>query len=165
LTAVILGGLATLLRRGRPTALVGAAGTIRPEFWSALFTVLGGLAMFVAAAWASVYGNGGWAAVGVAVLGIAIAGFMAPSLTAIHAIHWNEYGIEGPSKMFGPTLGSARTEIAWSELVKTGKTITGYWFVESSDGRRIYWSYLYKGYGALIAALQSHCPSLRLRFS
>ncbi len=65
--------------------------------------------------------------------------------------------------MFGPTLGAARTEIAWSEIAKTGKTITGYWYVESGDGRRVYWSYLYKGYGALVLALRGHCPSLQLR--
>jgi hypothetical protein len=163
-TAVILGGLATLLRRSRPAALAQGAGTIRPGLWSAWLTVLGGMAMLSAAAWASIYGNGGWAAAGVAVLGAFIAGFMAPSLTSMHAVHWNEHGIEGPAKMFGPTLGAARTEIAWSDIAKTGKTITGYWFVESDDGRRVYWSYLYKGYGILMAALQNHRPSLDLRF-
>jgi hypothetical protein len=164
LTAVILGGLATLLGRSAPAARAGQIGAIRPELWSAWLTVVGGLAMFVTASWASIHGNGGWAAVGVALLGAAIAGFMAPSVTSIHIVHWNEHGVEGPSKMFGPTLGASRTEIAWSEIVKTGKTITGYWFVESGDGRRVYWSYLYKGYGALIAALQSRRPSLQLRF-
>ena len=163
-TAIILGGLAALLRRSPPAALAQGAGTIRPELWSAGFTVLGGMAMLAVAAWASIYKNGGWAAAGVAVLGALIAGFMAPSLTSIHAVHWNEVGIEGPAKTFGPTLGTARTEIAWSDIVKTGKTITGYWFIESGDGRRVYWSYLYKGYGALMAALQNHRPSLDLRF-
>jgi hypothetical protein len=164
LTAFFIGGLAVLLRRSRPAALVGGAGTIRPDLWSAWLTVFGGLAMVLAAAWAVLYGNGGWAAVGGAVLGIAIAGFMSPSVTSIHAVHWNEDGVEGPARMFGPTLGRARTEIAWSEIVKTGKTITGYWFVEASDGRRVYWSYLYKGYGALVVALHNHRPSLPLRF-
>jgi hypothetical protein len=163
-TAVILGALAMLLRRSPPAALAQGAGTIRPELWTAWLTVLGGIAMLAAAAWVSIYRNGGWAAAGIAVLGALSAGFMAPPLTSMHAVHWNEHGIEGPAKMFGPTLGTARTEIAWSDIVKMGKTITGYWFVESRDGRRVYWSYLYKGYGALIAAQQSHCPSLNLRF-
>ena len=163
-TAVVLGGLATLLRRSQPAALAHGAGTIRPELWTAWLTVLSGMAMLAVAAWASIYRNGGWAAAGVAVLGALIAGFMAPSLTSMHAVHWNEHGIEGPAKMFGPTLRAARTGIAWSDIVKTGKTITGYWFVESSDGRPVYWSYLYKGYGALMAALQRHRPSLDLRF-
>ena len=163
-TAVFIGGLARLLRRSRPAALARGAGTIRPEFWSALLTVLVGCVMLVAASLASIYGKAGWAAAGAAVLGALIAGFMAPSLTSLHAVHWNEHGIDGPAKMFGLTLGTARTEIAWSDIVKTGKTITGYWFIESSDGRRVYWSYLYQGYGALVAALQSHRPSLDLRF-
>src|SRR5262245_7827910 len=146
LTAVMVGGLAAILRRSRPATLAGRTGTIRPDLWSAWLTVVAGLAMVVAAAWAAIHGNGGWAAAGAALLGAAIAGFMAPSVTSIHAVHWNERGIEGPAKMLGPTLGRARTEIAWSEIVKTGTTTTGYWFVESGDGRRVYWSYLYKGY-------------------
>jgi len=159
-TSVMIGGLATLLRRAMPAALKGQTGAIQPDRWSAWFTVVGGLAMFAIASWASIHRDGGWLAVGLALLGAAVAGFMAPSVTAIHVVCWNEHGIEGPSKMFGPTLGTARTEIAWSEIVKTGKTITGYWYVESGDGSRIYWSYLYKGYGALALALRSHCPSL-----
>jgi len=164
ITAVLLGGLATLLRRSMPAALKGQAGTIQPERWSAWLTVAVGLTIFVTASWASIHGEGGWAAAGVALLGAVIAGFMAPSVTSIHAVYWDEHGIEGPAKMFGPTLGTARTEIAWSEIMKTGKTITGYWYVESGDGRRVYWSYLYKGYGALILALRGHRPSLRFSF-
>jgi len=118
----------------------------------------------MAAAWASIYGNGGWAVAPAALLGAAIAGFMAPSVTSIHAVHWNEQGIEGPSRMFGPTLGFARTEMAWSEIEKTGTTRTGFWYVEARDGRRVYWSYLYKGYGALMLALRAYRPSLDLRF-
>lgn len=154
----------TVLREPRPATLAPGAGTIRPGLWSAWLTVLVGIAMLAMAATASIYGHGGRTAAALAVLGALIAGFMAPSLTSIHAVRWNEHGIEGPAKMFGPTLGAARTEIAWSEIVRAGTTITGYWFVESRDGRRVYWSYLYKGYGGLIAGLQSHCPSLDLRF-
>ena len=164
LTALILGGLAALLRRLAPAALEGQIGTIRPELWSARLTVLSGVVIFMTASWASIHGMGGRGAVALALLGAAIAGFMAPSVTSIHIVRWNEHGIEGPSKMFGPTLGVSRTEIAWSEIVKTGTTKTGYWFVEADDGRRVYWSFLYKGYGALIATLQSRRPALQLRF-
>jgi hypothetical protein len=101
-----------------------------------------GLLVFAAALWAAIFSNGGWAAAAAALFGAAIAGFMAPSVTSIHAVRWNGEGIEGPARMFGPTLGTARTEIAWSDIVRTGKTVTGYWYVESGDGRRVYWSYL-----------------------
>jgi hypothetical protein len=164
LTAVLLGGLATLLRRAAPAALEGQTGTIRPEVWSAWLTVLVGLGMFVAASWVLIHGNGDLAAAGMALFGAAIAGFMAPSVTSVHAVRWNDRSIEGPAKMFGPTLGVARTEIAWSEIVKTGKTVTGYWYVESGDGRRVYWSYLYKAYGALVLSLRNHRPSLQFNF-
>jgi hypothetical protein len=137
---------------------------IRPELWTAWATVLIGSLMLVVALWAVTIENGGWAAAAVALLGAAIAGFMAPSVTSLHAVRWNENGIEGPAKMFGLTLGVARTEIAWADIVRTGVTTTGYWYVESTDGRRVYWSYLYKGYGALVRALRRQCPTLRLPF-
>ena len=50
------------------------------------------------------------------------------------------------------------------EIAGAGTTWSGYWFIDAGDGRRIYWSYLYKGYGALIASLQAHRPDLDLPF-
>jgi hypothetical protein len=117
--------------------------------------------MFLGGFAASIYGGGGWVTAAAALFGLAIAGFMSPSVTSIHAVHWSERGIEGPAKLFGPTLGIARAQIAWSDIAKSGKTITGYWYVESTDGRRVYWSYLYKGYGALMSVLQARHPELQ----
>jgi hypothetical protein len=162
LTTVIVAGLSWLMRRSRPLALSGQRGTIRPERWSAWITVIFGALMFVIALVFLVSGAGGWGAAAAALFGAAIAGFMAPSVTSIHVVHWNAQGMEGPSRTFGPTLGFARTTIKWSEIVATGTTITGYWCVEAADGRRIFWSYLYNGYGSLTLALQRNCPSLSL---
>jgi hypothetical protein len=160
-TMVIVALLSRLIGRSRPAVIDARQGTIRPEFWSALLTVGLGTAIFLAAVW-GIFVGGGRVAVAAALVGAAIAGFMAPSLTSMHAVCWSERGIEGPTKIFGPTLGLSRTEIAWADIVTTGKTATGYWYVQSADGRRVYWSYLYKGYGALIAALQRRCPTLNL---
>jgi hypothetical protein len=162
LTAVIFAGLSWVLARSKPKALSGQRGTIRPERWSAWITVIFGVLMFGVALMFLFYGNGGWGAAASALFGAAIAGFMAPSVTSAHAVNWNADGIEGPSKTLGPTLGFTRTEITWNEITATGKTITRYWFVESKDGRRVYWSYLYKGYGSLTLALQRNCPSVAL---
>ena len=48
--------------------------------------------------------------------------------------------------------------IPWGDIRRTGKTATGYWYVEAEDGRRVYWSYLYKGYGAFVQALAELTP-------
>jgi len=154
--------LSWLLRRARPAALDEKHGAIMPDRWSAWLTLIGGLLMFGIGTWATLNLNGGWAVALVALFGVAIAGFMAPSTTAVHIVNWSEKGIQGPCRLFGPTLATKRTEIAWTDIVSAGKTITGYWYVESNDGRRVYWSYLYKGYGALTVAIRTHCPSLRL---
>src|SRR5262245_6412596 len=87
--------------------------------WSVVFGTL----MFVVALVFLFYGNGGWGAAASAAFGAAIAGFMAPSVTSVHAVNWDANGIEGPSKTFGPTLGLARAEIKWTDLTATGKTI------------------------------------------
>lgn len=161
LTAAITGAVGWLISRLKPRRLGGDAGTIVPERWTAALTVLCGLA--IAAVGVLALLGGDWK-VGLAciLMGLACAGFMAPSLTDLHIVHWTAEGVEGPSRMFGPTLGLARSAITWRELAATGKTITGYRFIQADDGRRIYWSYLYRGSGAFVAALLAHCPNLEL---
>jgi hypothetical protein len=165
LTPLITLALARSLRQSNPLQGDEKAGTIRPERWSAALTVgigaiicIGGIAAMAFA--------GGLPQIGLGIMlflmGGMMGGFMAPSLTSVHAVHWTESGIEGPSKTFGPTLGTQRTEIRWDDIVASGKTPTSYWFIQSTDNRRVYWSYLYKGHGALTAALRANCPDLTL---
>ena len=160
LTAAMIGALSFVLARAKPAALDGETGAIRPDRASAWFTVIAGAAMFVLGAGATIVGHPSWGSVALAVMGAAAGGFMVPSLTSLHTVYWNADQIEGPSKMFGPSLGLARTAITWKDVVKTGTTFTGYDYVESHDGRRVYFSYLYKGHGALRAAIAQRCPSL-----
>ncbi|HWC64406.1 MAG TPA: hypothetical protein VG501_12330 [Rhizomicrobium sp.] len=160
-TAVVIGGLAWLIGRAKPMAQSLEGGTIAPEKWSAIFTVAGGL-LFLALGVATIIAGGLPVGLAAVAMGAAIAGFMAPSLTNAHVVHWTRDYVEGPARMFGPTLGAARTRINWDDIVRTGKTITGYWFIETADRRRIYWSYLYKGYGAFVRRLHARCPALVL---
>ena len=95
-----------------------------------------------------------------ALLRLGAAGFMLPSLTSVHRVTWDEESVEGPSNLFGPTLGLRRTRMLWRDISRTETTMTGYWFVESRDGRRVYWSYLYKGHGALDTFLYMKRPDL-----
>jgi len=139
LTALVVYGITALLRAAKAASFSGDGGTLNAND-------LSGLGLAVPAA----------------LIGLAIAGFMAPSVTSIHSVHWNEVGIEGPSATFGPTLGSKRTMISWAQIERTGKTVTGYWFVETADNRRIYWSYLYAGNSLLTEAIRRHRPSLNL---
>lgn len=92
--------------------------------------------------------------------GAVFSAFTAPSLGHVHDLFWNEEGIEGPSGLFGLTLNFERTRIRWEDIVTTGMTRTQYWFVEARDGRRIFWNYLYPGYGALWNRLIKECPDV-----
>ncbi len=146
------------------------SGTTAPDKITAWFTVIAGLVMFAAGVFAAVaaarervfQAEHAFLAAFVMLLGGACAGFMAPSLSRRQAVHWTDAGMEGPARTFGPTLGSERTQIAWSDIARCGSTPTGYWYVEARDGRRIFWSYLYRGNNALSAALRRRCPDLQL---
>jgi hypothetical protein len=154
--------LTGLLRNARPVVAADGSGTIEPEKISAWLTVIGGSAFALGGVAAALFADAGWAGLALTVMGLCIGGFMAPSLSSVHKVVWNEDGIEGPSKMFGPTLGLARTAIPWGDIKRTGTTITSYWYVEANDGRRIYWSYLYKGFGVLTAMLRLRRPDVPL---
>lgn len=136
------------------------SGTIRPPLLRAWFGTLFGSTILLVALWAAIVDNNADVAAGMAFLGIVFVGASAPQIAWDHKVRWNQKGIEGPAKMFGLTLGSTRTEIAWSDIVRTGRTPTGYWYVESGDGRRVYWSYLCEGYEALTRELRRQCPTL-----
>src|SRR5215831_2798716 len=128
LTALILWGPARLLGRSAPASLEARSGIIRPELWTAWVTVLIGSLVLLVALRAAISKDGGWAAAAVALLGGATAGFMAPSVTLVHAVRWNETGIEGPSKVFAPTLGRAGTEIPMVAHRQSREDhTTGYW--------------------------------------
>ncbi|WP_428153068.1 hypothetical protein [Brevundimonas sp.] len=142
-----------------PRHLEGESGIIRPERWTAAMTVLIGLAFAVAGV-AALFASQIALGLGAILIGLACAAFMAPSLTDIHSVHWSAEGVEGPCRLFGPTLGIKRTEIRWGEVVRVGNTITDYCFIETTDGRRVYWSYLYRGYGAFTDVLMTRCPWL-----
>jgi hypothetical protein len=163
ITALLMKGLSSLLRRAKPLALNETSGTVRPDRWSAWIVVAVGAACVIGGALGLVSGYVPWpGALAAAFCGVLLAGFMAPSLTSLHAVHWNEIGIEGPCTTFGPTLGTRRTLIRWEEIVRAGKTATDYWYVESYDNRRVHWSFLYPGYGALVRAIRKHCTNMQL---
>lgn len=95
-------------------------------------------------------------------IGAALAVFMSPSLTHTHDVSWNDGEVTGPCKRLGLTLGRSRTSIPWHAITSTGKTSSGYWFIEAGDGRRIYWSYLYPGYGRFVEELEAKRPEISL---
>lgn len=166
--ALIVAGVVALVtigwsRRNRtrgPRRASGDEGTISPgKISAALVTALG-----VGVLWSGVQAAAGDLNVG---LGSAAAGgmliiFMGPSLTRRHDVIWTDKGVQGPSRMFGPSLWLSRTSIEWHDISAVGATITNYWFIQSSDGRRIYWSYLYPGYGSLTRRLRAKRPDLSI---
>jgi hypothetical protein len=162
-TGLVIFGLSALMRSAKASSFDRIGGTIKPSSWVAWLTIVGGVGM--ATLGVSIFFSDDkqrGAALALALMGIAIAAFMAPSLSSAHSVHWNNEGLEGPSSHWGPALGLTRTTILWHEIERTGKTFTGYWFVEAADKRRVYWSYLYGGYDLLTQSLLLHRPTLEL---
>jgi hypothetical protein len=161
IVAAVSIGWSLVNHRRPPHRTWGANGTISPGKVSALFVTVAGIGVLGLGITMSFNDN---LAEGVpcAGVGFVLALFMAPSLTHMHDVSWTDAGVEGPSRLFGPGLGLSRTSITWDHIDAVGATITSYWFVQSNDGRRVYWSYLYPGYGAFTKRLRLKRPDLTL---
>lgn len=97
-----------------------------------------------------------------ALIGAVLALFMAPALSSRHDVLWKDGIIEGPCQTFGLTLGPKRCRMSFRDILKTGKTGSGYWYIEDAQGNRIYWSYLYRGHLFFRTALQIQRDDLEL---
>lgn len=163
LTAALIGLLIKQSMNTQPSEFTNVSGTIRPGKLSAIFTVTGGV-VFAATGIAATLSNELVLGVLIFAFGAAIAGFMAPSLGSWHDVNWGLEGVNGASKMFGPSLGRSRTTIKWQEISTSGVTATQYWYIESTDGRRVYWSYLYRGHAKFRDEIQARRPDIPLPY-
>lgn len=159
--ALVTIGWSLLNRKRDPHRATGDDGAISPGKISAALVTALGVGVLLSGVHAAATGDLkvglGWAAAG----GLLII-FMGPSLTHRHDVIWTDEGVQGPSRLFGPSLWLSRTSIQWQDIGAVGATITNYWFVQSFDGRRIYWSYLYPGYGSLTRRLRAKRPDLSI---
>ena len=113
--------------------------------WGSCVLLLGSFLAF-GGVWSMYYGTNGHSpnsimeGIWVSLIGFAFTGLMLPSFTQWHEVIWDEEGLEGPNKQFGPTLRFSRTKLDWDEIVEFGQTFTLYNFVKSVSGEKIYFS-------------------------
>jgi hypothetical protein len=159
LTGLSMFALSRLIGRGDPKFQDDHA-VISPDKWTAYFVVIVGILVLVASAVGLAKGIyvSGFALL----FGVALIIFMAPSLTDMHNVSWDDDNLEGPSSTFGFTLGTKRSSIALKDVVKAGNTWTGYWFIEDSSGNRVYWSYLHRGQLHFRSHLAEKCGDIPL---
>jgi hypothetical protein len=145
--------------RSKPRELVDGGGRIVPGRRTIGIGVAAGLllsAMGCMALWYRALVPGSL----MAAAGLGGALLVALSLSRRHDVVWNGIGIEGPCRMVWGILGSARLQIRWSEITLTGRTMSGYAFVEAAGGGRIYWNNLYSGFAVFENSLRLHRPDL-----
>ncbi|MFQ6547911.1 hypothetical protein AADZ90_008125 [Aestuariibius sp. 2305UL40-4] len=162
--AVLSAALVALIAHGigrRDAELIDGTLRIYPNRTAIWVVVVIGIAITAGGA-AIVMASSSLAGLLAALLGLAIAGFMALSLNPAHDVIWTYEFIEGPSQLFGPSLGLRRARLVWSDLFRSGKTASGYWYVEGRNGQRIYWSYLYSGHPMFLMQLRLSRPDLDL---
>ena len=146
-------------RRSKPRALAGGGGRIAPGRRAIGTGVVSGLLLSALGCTALWYGAVVPGSL-MAASGLGGALLVALSLSPRHDLVWSDTGIEGPCRKVLGILGSARTQIRWGEIALTGRTLGGYAFVETADGRRIYWSSLYSGFAVFETRLKLHRPDL-----
>ena len=86
----------------------------------------------------------------------------ASQLTKGASIEWSEQSLTGPASEWTFTPWIRRNEIEWEEATSCGTTPMRSWFLESRDGRRVYWSCLHRGWGLLRDEIRKRRPDLRL---
>ena len=164
-TAIVVGMVTVLWSRinysRSPHRELGSEGNITPGKVSAAIVTFLGVAVTLFGV-ASIFTGMLVTALICLVAGVALTIFMGPSLTHRHDVSWNLMEVTGPSRLFGPSLGFRRATIQWTDIVSTGKTVTDYWFIQDIDGQRIYWSYLYPGYGKFVESLKLNRPQVVL---
>jgi hypothetical protein len=84
------------------------------------------------------------------------------ALTNDAAVEWTESAITGPARQWYWTPHIPRNQVSWLDVRACGATTLGYWFLESRDGRRVYWSYVYRGWGALRDEIVKRRPDLKV---
>ncbi len=152
-----------LFRRPERRERSALGDAIRPRPINAWVCLLAGASIVGAAVLLLTSGRSGPEALLVLWLGLALMGFSAAALSRRHVVRWDSQGVAGPSQFLVFGLGLSRSRIDWREVATTGSNFAGYWFVESTDRRRIYWHRGNKGAGALLSAIEHHCPATNFK--
>lgn len=173
-TALAIAGLTRLLGRGAPASIAGPHGEIRPNRWVAGATLLLGPAFIALAFGGYIESPSRFSSVSVSsiavgaallfsfVLGIEATRASILAFMSCSAVAWNDQVVEGPGRMILLAVGHQRSKIAWKDITASGLNFAAYWYIEASDGQRIYWNLAYTGHGAFAQALLQRNPHLVL---
>lgn len=82
------------------------------------------------------------------------------ALSPAYHVTWTHDTLSGPASHWFPPFGPGRTTLGYDQLTTFGTDWTDSFFVCGPDGRKIRWSYLYKGFGALHEQLAIQRPDL-----
>jgi len=87
--------------------------------------------------------------------------FLMPLLSKDHVV-WNGKYVEGPSGKYRQIFKQQKTRIMWSDIAVRGTVMSGYWYIQAEDCRKIHWNHHYAGYRAFDDAVVKNCPALAI---
>ena len=147
------------LREAKPRNLSAEAGEIAADWFArsnvCLALALAALGIFMV----STHDELGWVQLVIAPI-FGFSGLL--SLSAGRRLTWSADDVRGPAKLGGLSVRRPRTAMSWKDIRKVGALTNWAWYLEDADGRRVWWSGSYKGYGAFVTALGRNRPDLSL---
>lgn len=160
-SAWVITWLKNAAKNYKPVGVVSEAGEIRLNQKVAWFTLIIGLLIFNFSIFLIVFMDGGLIyGLPLVLLGLFCAIGILPALSQIQNLKWDNQTIEGPSKVYGQFMGIKRAEIAWSSIMEIGFQKGPYFFIETIQGTRIYWSPAYSGFEHFESTLKKRRPKL-----
>lgn len=141
----------------RPYRISEAGGVIRP--WPPIWLLMGGFTGVVCAGgvWASIAEPSmAWVSIACLAILAPLAAFGVLMGLPSARVSWDVDGVEGPSS----SLGFGGGKVSWTNIVRTGTTLSGCHFVEDHEGRRVFWSTAYIGQHFLWNAIAANRPDL-----
>ncbi len=149
-TAAVIGGISFLMSRTKPKQTDDGQQLIRMPKVLCYIGIVS--CLFLCALGGGIIVFGSEEGIGTkliaGVLFVACALLIPLSVNALgssYDVVWNEEGITGPSKLYTFKVRQSRITINWNDISKLGETALRSIYVESKDGRRIFWSMYYTG--------------------
>ena len=145
LNAIMLGLILWAYSKTKPSYFTETAGIIGPNKTTVFIFVMTGF--LITSGGLILYTNHGIGPLSAMLILIGGTFFIGSifGFSSGYDLVWNEHGISGLSKQFPFNLKKHRTFIPWDNIKIVKENALQNFYIESADGRKIFWNYAYDG--------------------
>lgn len=145
LNAAMLVGVYWAFSKKKPQYFTGTAGVISPNRTTVFILVM--IGFFITSGGLFLYNHQETRLLSsILILGGTI--FFVGSLLGFSSgyhLTWNKDGVSGLSRQFTLKLHQNRTFITWDDIITVEENRLQNYYIESTDGRKIFWNFAYDG--------------------